>query len=155
MDLNEKIAKMAISHLADPHQFLVEVIISGSRVQKKIVVIIDGDHGVTIEDCAKLSRALSTELDEENLIEENYTLEVSTPGIDFPLKLKRQYKKNIGRGFKITLKDKTIVKGILKSTTEESIQIDAEEKAGKKREVKTMDVPFDQIEKAFVQVSFK
>lgn len=155
MDLNEKIAKMAISHLADPDQFLVEVIISGSRVQKKIVVIIDGDNGVTIEDCAKLSRSLSTELDEENLIEEKYTLEVSTPGIDFPLKLKRQYKKNVGRGFKITLKDKTIIKGILKSATEESILVEVEEKAGKKKEVKTMDIPFDQIEKAFVQVSFK
>lgn len=67
------------------------------------------------------------------MIEEKYTLEVSTPGIDFPLKLKRQYKKNVGRGFKITLKDKTIIKGILKSATEESILVEVEEKAGKKK----------------------
>lgn len=150
---------MATSFLESPAHFLVDVIISGNRIQKKVVVIIDGDEGVTIETCAKLSRALSAKLDEDwdELIEENYTLEVSTPGVDFPLKMRRQYKKHIGRGFKITLNDKEIVKGKLMGTTDEVIQLEVEEKAGKgkKKDVKSINIPFDKVDKAFVQVSFK
>lgn len=157
MDLSTKITEIATSFLESPTHFLVDVIISGNRVQKKVVVIIDGDEGVTIETCANLSRALSAKLDEDELMEENYTLEVSTPGVDFPLKMKRQYKKHIGRGFKITLNDKEIVKGKLMGTTDEVIQLEVEEKAGKgkKMDVKSVDIPFDKVDKAFVQVSFK
>ncbi|MBZ0247767.1 MAG: ribosome maturation factor RimP [Cyclobacteriaceae bacterium] len=158
MDLNTSITEMAASLLKEPHLFLVEVVISGNRVQKKVVVIIDGDKGATIEDCSKLSRALSAKLDEEEIIPEMYTLEVTTPGVDFPLKLKRQYKKHIGRGFKITLTDKSQIKGKLTGTGDESIEIEFEEKTdkkSKKKEMKTMELPFDMIDKAFVQISFK
>ncbi len=157
MDLSAKIEEMATSLLARPDHFLVDVIISGTRVQKKLVVIIDGDNGVTIEDCAFLSRSLSGRLDETNLISENYTLEVTTPGIDSPLRLKRQYKKNVGRGFKVTLKDKSVVKGKLIGTKSDSIELEFEEKPakGKKKEIKKMDIPFEMIDKAFVQISFK
>lgn len=158
MDLNTSITEMAASLLKEPHLFLVEVVISGNRVQKKVVVIIDGDKGATIEDCSKLSRALSAKLDEEEIIPEMYTLEVTTPGVDFPLKLKRQYKKHIGRGFKITLTDKSQIKGKLTGTGDEFIEIEFEEKTdkkSKKKEMKTMELPFDMIDKAFVQISFK
>lgn len=158
MDLSANITEMATSSLSkEPHLFLVDVVISGNRVQKKVVVIIDGDEGATIEDCAKLSRALSAKLDEEEIIPEKYTLEVSTPGVDFPLKLKRQYKKHIGRGFKITLADKSQVKGKLIGSNDEAISIEFEEKdkKSKKIEMKTMELPFDMIDKAFVQISFK
>jgi len=149
---------MIDSIVTEPGHFLVDLVISGNRVQKKVVVIIDGDEGVTIEDCAKISRALSVKLDEGGLIEGNYTLEVSTPGVDFPLKLKRQYKKNIGRSFKITLTDKSMVKGKLIDSDDESIQVELEEKAGKKsikNDVKIVEIPFDKIDKALVQISFK
>lgn len=157
MDLSAEIAKMATSLLEKPSHFIVDVIISGNRVQKKVVIILDGDEGVNIESCAKLSRSLSEKLDEQSLIEENYTLEVSTPGVDFPLKLKRQYKKHIGRGFKITRKDKSLITGKLIAMEDEMIQVEVEEKAGKgkKKEVKIMDIPLDSIDKAFVQISFK
>jgi len=158
MDLSTTITEMAASLLKEPHLFLVDVVISGNRVQKKVVVIIDGDEGATIEDCAKLSRALSAQLDEEETIPEKYTLEVSTPGVDFPLKLKRQYKKHLGRGFKITLTDKSLVKGKLIGIGDEFIEVEFEEKKdkkSKKKDIKTMELPFDMIDKAFVQISFK
>lgn len=158
MDLSTDITEMATSLLKEPNLFLVEVVISGNRAQKKVVVIIDGDEGATIEDCAKLSRALSAQLDEEEIIQENYTLEVTTPGVDFPLKLRRQYKKHVGRGFKITMTDKSQVKGKLTGIKDESIEIEFEEKTDKKtkkKETKTMELPFDMIDKAFVQISFK
>ena len=158
MDLITSITEMAASLLKDPHLFLVDVVISGNRVQKKVVVIIDGDEGATIEDCAKLSRALSAKLDEDEIIPEKYTLEVSTPGVDFPLKLKRQYKKHIGRGFKISLTNKSLVKGKLIGIGDEFIEVEFEEKKdkkSKKKDIKTMELPFDMIDKAFVQISFK
>ena len=66
-------------------------------------------HGITIDDCANLNRELSKELDEITLsLQDSYLLEVSTPGLDQPLKLKRQYKKNIGRRLKVKLADKAV-----------------------------------------------
>jgi ribosome maturation factor RimP len=155
MDLNEKIGEIARIHLPDEEHFVVEVVISGNRTQKKILVVVDGDRGVTIDDCARLSRALSSTLDQENLMQEDYTLEVSTPGVDHPLKLRRQYKKNVGRMFKLVLTDKQIERGKLTGLTEEEIQLEQAYGEGKKKELKTIRIPFSRIEKALVQVSFK
>jgi len=119
----------------------------------KFTVIVDGDQGIMIDDCAALSRALNESLEGE--ISDPYTLEVSTPGLDHPLKLKRQYKKNIGRGLKVVRKDKSIVNGALKQTEEEKIVLETEIGLGKKTEVKIIEIPFTEIEKAFVTVSFK
>ena len=146
---------MTKAQLTNSSQFLVDVVITGNQAQRKILVVLDGDNGVTIEDCAKVSRAISSELDELDLIEGKFTLEVSTPGVDQPLKLKRQFKKNEGRGFKIVLKDKSILKGTLVAADESKVELESEEKVNKKKEVLRRSIPFDQIDKAFVQISFK
>ncbi len=146
---------MTMAQLTNSSQFLVDVVITGNQAQRKILVVLDGDNGVTIEDCAKVSRAISSELDELDLIEGKFTLEVSTPGVDQPLKLKRQFKKNEGRGFKIVLKDKSILKGTLVAADESKVELESEEKVNKKKEVLRRSIPFDQIDKAFVQISFK
>lgn len=156
MDLKAEITEMAVSLLTKPDLFLVDTVISGNKVQKKIVVIVDGDQGVTIEDCASISRGLSAKLDEKSLIEENYTLEVTTPGVDMPLQLRRQYLKNVGRSLKVTLADKSIVKGKLTQVTELNIVLAVEEKEKKKKsEEKKVELPFNSIDKALVQISFK
>jgi ribosome maturation factor RimP len=155
MDLNEKVRELAQSCLIDESQFLVEVILTAKAGPKRVLVILDGDKGVNIETCAKVSRALSNAMDESGLIDDNYTLEVTTPGLDHPLKLKRQYYKNVGRGFKVHTKDKALVQGTLVELDEQRIVLKQEVKEGKKVEVKTIEIPFEQIEKAFVMVSFK
>ena len=155
MELNDRIAEMTKAQLTNSSQFLVDVVITGNRAQQKILVVVDGDDGVTIEDCARISRAISSELDELDLIEGKFTLEVSTPGVDQPLKLKRQFKKNEGRGFKIVLKDKSILEGTLVATDELAVELEYEEKVNKKKEMLRRSIPFDQIDKAFVQISFK
>ena len=152
MDLKEKIKDLAEKSLTNPAHFLVEVVVSKHKPWK-FTVIVDGDQGITIDDCAALSRALNKSLESE--ISDPYTMEVSTPGLDHPLKLKRQYKKNIGRGLKVVGKDKRIVNGTLKQTEEEKIVIETEIGQGKKIEVKIIEIPFTEIEKAFVTVSFK
>jgi len=153
MDLRDKIAEIAKSKLTDDSQFIVDVIASSKPGSKKVVVILDGDTGVTIDDVTNLSRAISAALDEQPLIEDNYTLEVGTPGLDQPLKLKRQYYKNIGRDFKVQTTDKKIVQGKLTEVSEERIVLEIKE--GKKKETKATEIPFNDIEKAIVMVSFK
>ena len=157
MELIEKIRDLAQATLNNESLFIVDVIYSLKQgPSKKMVVIVDGDHGVTIDDCTHISRELSKVLDDTNLIEDHYLLEVSTPGLDHPLKLKRQYKKNVGRSLKVHLKDKSIIQGKLVAADEDKITLDQEIKEGKKKtEIKTGEFPYSDIEKAFVLVSFK
>ena len=129
--------------------------VASAKNLSKITIVIDGDNGVTIDDCSNLSRALSARLDELDFGSNHYVLEVTTPGLDHPLKLKRQFQKNIGRGLKVHRKDRTIILGKLISTTEESIVLNQEVKEGKVMVGKELAIPFNDIEKAFVMVSFK
>jgi ribosome maturation factor RimP len=152
MDLKEKIRDLAEKSLASPAHFLVEVVVSKHKPWK-FTVIIDGDQGITIDDCATVSRTLNESLESEIL--DPYALEVSTPGLDHPLKLKRQFKKNIGRGLKVVKKDKSMVNGTLKQAEEEKIVVENESGQGKKTALKIIEIPFTEIEKAFVTVSFK
>ena len=152
MDLKEKIKELAEKCLVNPSHFLVEVVVSKHKPWK-FTVIVDGDQGISIDDCAALSRALNESLESE--ISDPYTLEVSTPGLDHPLKLNRQFAKNKGRKLKVHLANKSIVLGVLQQVEAEKIVIEAEVKEGKKIETKAMEIPFAEIEKAFVTVSFK
>lgn len=154
MEIAEKIKESAQAKLPND-QFIVDVLYSGKKSPARLLVIIDGDKGVTIDQCAGLSRDLSKELDETDLISGAYTLEVSTPGLDHPLKLKRQYVKNIGRQLKVHVVEKKIVQGRLAEVSEEAIGLEVEVKEGKKTETRKMGIPFSDIEKAFVMVSFK
>jgi ribosome maturation factor RimP len=153
MDLSEEIRKLADSKLA-PGQFIIDIVVSSKAGPKKVLVIIDGDQGVNIDDCAELSRQLSKALDDLGFITDNYMLEVSTPGLDQPLALKRQYIKNIGRKLKLKLHDKT-VEGRLSEVNEDKVTLTHEIGFGKKMETQTLVIPFSEIEKAFVLVSFK
>ena len=155
MDVVEKIKDLAQSHLKEPGHFVVDVILSKHKPYK-VTVILDGDQGITIDNCTLLSRALSEDLDNVDLIKDNYTLEVGTPGLDQPLKLKRQYAKNTGRQLKVHRKDKTIVQGLLKETDNDKIVLETELIVkGKKKEFTQTEIPFSEIEKAIVMVSFK
>lgn len=120
----------------------------------KITVVVDGDNGVTIDDCGEISRQLSARLDAMNFGTGRYVLEVTTPGLDQPLKLKRQYAKNIGRVLKVHRKDKSIVSARLAKADEQGIVLSQEVKEGKTRLEKEVQVPFEEIEKAFVVISF-
>jgi len=152
MEMKEKITDLAEKSIANPAHFLVDVAVSKHKPWK-FTVIVDGDQGITIDDCAAVSRELNGLL--ENEIPDPYTLEVTTPGLDHPLKLNRQYKKNVGRGVKVVRKDKSIVTGNLKQSEEEKIVVETEIGQGKKTELKIIEIPFTEIEKAFVTVSFK
>ncbi len=154
MELAEEIKKLAESHLKDDSHFVVDVITSLRNNPKKLLVILDGDKGVNIDDCAELSRELSTALDETNLVEGAFVLEVSTPGLDQPLKNRRQYVKNIGRNVKVKTKVNS-VEGKLSQVLENKIELLQQVGTGKKKEEKAVEISFEDIDKTFVLVSFK
>lgn len=151
----EEIRRIAEANLANDRQFLVDVVISARKGPKKVLVVVDGDEGVSIDDCAWISRQIAKMLDESVLLgEDSYLLEVSTPGLDQPLKLRRQYRKNIGRRLKVKLPDRT-EEGKLEAVTDEIVTLVQETGSGKKKETKSIQINFSEIEKAFVLVSFK
>ena len=139
----------------DPSLFLVNIIASPGRGSHKVVVHIDGDQGVPIDVCADISRALSHRLDEEELIDDQYTLEVSSPGLSQPLLLKRQYAKNVGRHVKVVREDDTTVQGELQAVDDEQIVV-AEKKGRTKKKAVAQEViiPFSDIKKTNVLAIF-
>jgi len=155
MILKENIENWARQALSDESQFLVDLVVSSKQAPYKVTVILDGDRGITIDDCASVSRKLLGVLEEQGGIDDNFTLEVTTPGVDHPLKMKRQYVKNIGRVMKVQLIDKTVEVGKLVEVNEEFLSLEREEKIGKVKDLKKITLPFSEIERAIVQVSFK
>jgi ribosome maturation factor RimP len=156
MDVAAKVKELVEVKLGDPNHFVVEVRFLDRQRPARLLVVLDGDRGVTIDACAELSRELSKVLDEQDLVPVPYLLEVSTPGLDHPLKLKRQYVKNVGRGFKVHLLSKQIVQGRLESADEVKIVIEEQMKGATKAAVTKMtEIPYGEIERAFVMVSFK
>lgn len=130
--------------------FLVDVKIKPTN---NIKVFLDGDAGITIDAVSKVNRALYAQIEEAAIFPDgDFSLEVSSPGVDEPLKFFRQYKKNLGRKVEVTLNDETKVTGMLKDATETEVTI--EEVIGKKKEVQEKVIPFETILKTIVQISF-
>ncbi|VAW27843.1 Bacterial ribosome SSU maturation protein RimP [hydrothermal vent metagenome] len=155
MDLKQHISELAQGFLPENSYYLVEVIIKGSEAKQKVLVLIDGDDGVNIEVCASISRQIGHNLEENETIDKAYTLEVSSPGVDHPLLLTRQYSGRIGKRLKITLKSGEEVLGKLLEVFGEHIKVLKETKRGKKTETEEIELTFNDIEKSFVLISFK
>lgn len=154
MDPVEEIRRLAGTCIGNERQFIVDVKLSSRKGPKKLLVIVDGDEGVSIDDCAAISRRLSKALDDAGMLEDQYLLEVSTPGVDQPLTLERQYHKHIGRQLKVTSSGVNY-EGLLESLNSEGIVLSGSSGKGKTAEAWRKEIPFSGIEKAFVLVSFK
>ena len=152
MEAAEEIRKIAEGKLKDSSQFIVDVIVSSKRQPQKVTVVVDGDAGISIDDCADISREVSKALDDSTVLAESYVLEVTTPGLDQPLKLHRQYKKNIGRKLRIKVSDR-IVEGKLVGVSDSGVTI--EQGDGKKIQKSVEELKFSEIDRSIVLVSFK
>lgn len=150
----EEIRQLAESSLEDETQFIVDVKLSaGKRSSSRILVIVDGDHGVSIESCATISRKLSKALDDAG-VDDQCVLEVSSPGLDQPLKGERQFRKNVGRRLRVTTDDR-IEEGLLERVASDGILLSGSIGKGKKAETWSREIPFSAIRKAIVLISFK
>ena len=148
----KQIKKLIDSQLQGTDKFLVDIIIKRGN---SILVFIDGDAGVKIQDCIDLSRHIESNLDRDY---EDFSLNVSSHGLDQPLKLLRQYKKNEGRGLSVLLSDGSKMKGKLIMADEDGITILPElEKKKKKtdKEIKEEFINFDQIKESKLIITFK
>ncbi len=138
--------------------YLLDIQIGGLNKKPKIVVTIDSDAGVSIDDCANFSRILNNEIAEKVLTDDNYTLEVTSPGADKPLKLPRQFTKNIGRQLRLILADGMEVAGILQSTEIDGITLKVEktEKIQKKKvtTIEDKSYKYSDIKKATIIIIF-
>ncbi|MEI6409415.1 MAG: ribosome maturation factor [Bacteroidota bacterium] len=159
MELTERIDQLLAEKYATDEAFAdcftVEIELKPNH---QLSIFADSDSGMTFEKCRVLSRYLEQYLDTNGWLGEKYVLEVSSPGIGRPLKFLRQYQKNIGRTLEITLTDKSIQSGILKSADETQIVLEQTlvekiEKKKQERQVETP-IPFEQINKAIVKIVF-
>ena len=134
-----KISEIVEEFLIDEKLFLVDVKVSRDN---RIEVFIDGDEGVKIQDCIDLSRNLESRFDRE---EEDFELSVLSWGLGEPLKLKRQYVKNIGQKVEAVCVSGECIEGVLKEVCESGLSIEVTKGKGKKMTVETADVAFENL----------
>jgi ribosome maturation factor RimP len=146
------IKKMIEGLLTDPKHFLVEVRIKPTN---NVKVFIDGDEGIPLSELIQYNRKLYKQLEESAMFPgDDFSLEVSSPGLDEPLKLLRQYKKNVGRYVDILLNDATKKEGKLLRITDDAIVIETETGKGKKKEIKEETILFNDIKNTKIQIKF-
>ncbi len=155
MTFKEKVFELLTVALEEyPDLFLIEMVISDSN---KINVILDGDNGVNLQDCINISRAIEHNLDRETV---DFGLEVSSAGVSSPLKLIRQYKKNIGRNLKVKTISHGEIEAKLTDADEEGATLSWKarepKKIGKGKETveKTVKIPYVDIKESVVIISF-
>ena len=136
---------------SEPDLFLVEVRIKPTN---NIKVFIDGDKGVSIERLVQFNRKLYKEVEERMFPNGDFSLELSSPGLDEPLKLHRQYVKNIDRSVEVLKKDGVKIEGKLVSVTETGIQVEEQRGKGKKLEIVSHTISFDDIKTTKIQIKF-
>ncbi len=135
--------------------FLIDIqVLPNNKVQ----VFLDKDEGITFSDCRRISRYLEEYIDEEGWLGEHYVLEVSSPGLDRPLKLARQYPNQIGRKLEVKIEGGEMKTGVLKSVGAEGIVLEEKvrKKEGKKKTTAIMEtsIPFSVIKQTKVIISF-
>lgn len=120
-----------------------------------VKVYIDGDNGIAIDKCVQFNRKLYKLIEEAGLFPEgDFSLEVSSPGVDEPLKNHRQYAKNIGRQVEVIFNDGSKKEGKLVQVAEEDIILEHVSGKGKKAETQQIVIPFTNIKTTTVQIQF-
>jgi len=155
MTFKDKVSNLIAEELGNNSSlFLVDLSISESY---KITVTLDGDNGITLQDCIDVSRAIENNLDRE---EQDFSLEVASAGVSSPLKLVRQYKKNIGRNLKVKTTTSETIEAKLEAADDDKITLTwtarEPKKIGKGKETVThqREIPYSEIKEAIVTIIF-
>jgi ribosome maturation factor RimP len=136
----------------DPDCFLVDVWIKPTN---NIRIALDADGGLPIEKCVSLNRRLYKKMEEAGLYPGgDFSLEVSSPGLDEPLKMHRQYIKNISRSVEVMQQDGKITEGVLTAVSENDIEVAETIGKNKKKEVVQHTIPFINIKSTKIQIKF-
>lgn len=147
--VEQKLAPLLEAH---PAHFLVEIRIKPTN---NIKVFIDSDEGIQLSGLVDYNRRLYKLIEESGMYPDgDFSLEVSSPGLDEPLKSHRQYKKNVGRYVELQMNDASRREGKLLEATEDGIIVETEEGKGKKKLVKQETILFTDIKTTKIQVKF-
>jgi ribosome maturation factor RimP len=151
-----------MSEIIDKIRLLTEPLLEGTDVFiinikikpiNNIKLYLESDSGLPISKCAEINRKLYHQIEEQQMFPDgDFSLEVSSPGVDEPLLQERQYKKNIGRTLLVTPVEGADQLGVLKEVQEDRIVLEV--KVGKKKEIQVVEMPFSEIKKTVVQVIF-
>ena len=118
-------------------------------------MFLDADDGITIEKCTSVNKALYKYIEETGIFPDgNFSLEVSSPGVDEPLKLHRQYKKNTGRKVEVLMNDGKKIEGILLNAGDDAITIEERTGKGNKTTIRSTTILFNQIKHTTVLITF-
>jgi ribosome maturation factor RimP len=154
--IDKKLVESIVNEQLNPdEEFVVDITVSASN---KIMVLLDGDNGITIDRCVKVSRAIEQSFDRD---EEDFELEVASAGLSESLRLPRQYKKNVGRSLEVVKSDGQKLKGLLLSANDSTLALEVESMVkpeGKKRKEKVVEqfeIPYTEVKSAFVVISFR
>ncbi len=160
MLLVEDINALLEPYLESGRFFVVSLTAKPVRSAYHISVLLDSDEGITIEQCASISRRLAHDIEAREIFQTAYNIEVSSPGLDQPLVLPRQYVKNIGRNLKVQLSDGQVLEGRLTAVNDQELSLELPKpkkkpKRGEEEPELNKTIPLRDVAKAFVQISFK
>ena len=142
----------AIKNIIKPHledgQFLMDIIhdVRGNFIR----IVIDSEGVLTLDDTAKLTRSIKNASETFSEFPDGVRIEVSTPGLDWPLSEPFQYKKNLNRNLDVVYdenKSSTKVTGKIIRVGDKSFELESDNK--------TLSLSYDQVKSALVKVSFK
>lgn len=97
--LKDKLISAVQKSIEDKKLFLIDLVIRGNERNRIIEVYVDGEKNITAEDCAEVSRDINNQIEENNIIDSSYRLDVSSPGVDRPLVYLKQFNKHLNRKF--------------------------------------------------------
>ncbi len=130
---------------------LVEIIYRREAGRQVLRLLVDKDNGIKLSDCVRINERVSQVLDEQDVIQESYIIEVDSPGIDRPFKTKRDYERAVGRLVRVTLseriRDKKEYIARLEEVSDKGVKIDAKKKG-------IIGIPFDKIVRACEEAEF-
>ena len=130
---------------------LVEIIFRREAGKQVLRLLIHKDNGIKLSDCAELNRKIGRVLDENDIIQESYVIEVDSPGIDRPFKTKKDYERAVGRLVRVTLNEKISDKkeyiARLEEVSDAGVKIDVDKKG-------VMEIPFEKIVRAREEIEF-
>jgi ribosome maturation factor RimP len=150
-DVTERIVKLAGPVADEQGVWIVDVEMAGSARKPTVRVFIDKEGGVTLDDCERFSRAMSALLDVEDVIPFSYVLEVSSPGLDRPLRDIRDFERSVGKLARVVTREsianQTFFVGRIMAVKENTVMLMVHNK-------EEVDIPFDRISKARLEIEF-
>jgi ribosome maturation factor RimP len=149
--INKELVKDVVnSKIAGTDIFLVELKVSTTNT---ISVLLNKPSGITIEECARLSRNIEAELDREK---EDFELKVSSPGLNTPFRVREQYEMSIGKAVEVVDNEGKKIKGVLKNVEGEGFEIETEKVKNKKNKtVEQISFNFDDVKTVKEIIKFK